>query len=344
MLQRYLAGYDPAQSEEFRFCDDPLRAHFLQDHVAALAKAYGFDLQVAVQRVDRPGAAYAAPLLLSPLWAFALDPSFLGDVDRMRYGYNVASPCKLPTPGATASVTPALEPEAWYDIHVVAKSTSPGLFADGKLPGVTFKTSRWRTPQGMFAGLGLTTAGQPVAASVMTGDLVVTAPAALAPAVVEDDDQAFQNALLALGLDGWPVASAPRLSRLWVSGADDDWLFAGLMVESPEPIHRPGRLDLTGLRLEMGSTGTAISFDIRRRDRAGARLIYLTSAPFTVVTHERFTFGHWPFPGRTGQLRPQYRTITPQLVLDAKARLGGAVTDIDGTLVIPARPGFAEDP
>ncbi len=55
MLERYLAGYEPTQSEEFRFCDDPLRAHFLQDHVAALAAVYGYTIAVAVRRVDRPG-------------------------------------------------------------------------------------------------------------------------------------------------------------------------------------------------------------------------------------------------------------------------------------------------
>ncbi len=64
MLERYLAGYDPAQSEEFRFCDDPVRAHFHQDHVAALGLAYGFDVKVATRRVDKAGAEYAQ------LWEF----------------------------------------------------------------------------------------------------------------------------------------------------------------------------------------------------------------------------------------------------------------------------------
>lgn len=343
MLQRYLAGYDPAQSEQFRFCDDPLRAHFLQDHVAALAKAYDFDLQVAVQRVDKAGPAYASPLLIAPDWSFATDRAFLSKVDQVRFDAALVSPCKVPTPGATATVNPPLEPEAWYDIHVRAKSAKPG-FEDGKLPGVTFHTSRWRSPQDMLSGLGLVTAAQPTPAIVVTGDLAVPSPASLAPLVAEGDDQAYQKALLALGLDGWPVAEAPRLSRLWFSTDVGGWRFAGLMIESPEPIHRPGRFDLEGLGLEMGNAGAPIRFDIRYRDRTGSRLIYLTPTPFQVVTRERVAFGHLPLPLGPDIRFPQFRKVTPTLVLKGKSSLSGAVQELSGTLVIPVAPGFSEEP
>ena len=158
MLERYLAGYDPAQSEQFRFCDDPLRAHFLQDHVAALAKAYDFDLQVAVQRVDRPGAEYASPLLMTPAWSYGTSREFLGETDKIRFDKAIASVCKMPTPGATATVNPPLEPQALYDIYILAKSLKPA-FGDGKLPGVAFQTSRWRSPSNMLAALGLASTG-----------------------------------------------------------------------------------------------------------------------------------------------------------------------------------------
>jgi hypothetical protein len=350
MIERYLAGYDPAQSEEFRFCDDPLFAHFRQDHVAALAKAYGFDIKVAVQRVDRPGPAYASPLLFLPDWSFGTDPLFLNEVEQLRYGYAIASSCKVPTPGATATVNPALEPEAWYDIHVLAKAIDPA-FKDGKLQGVTFKTSRWRKPSDMFAGLGFTTAGEPEPAVVMIGDLLITAPSALTPAVIENDDQAFQNALNALGLEGWPITDVPRLSRLWVSASAGGWLFAGLMVESPEPIHRPGRLELypEALTLAMGLAGTTVHFDIHRRDRSGSRLIYLTLTPFSVVTSE-----HMPVDeSLVDDDLPHLRIIVPQLLLTAKAIQPGTngrkdvvpiLVDIIGTLTLPSVPGFAEDP
>jgi len=182
---------------------------------------------------------------------------------------------------------------------------------------VTFKTSRWRTPQEMFEGLGFT-GGE---SDVMVGDLAVASPAALGTPVIEGDDQSFQNALLALGIEGWPVANAPRLSRLWIPNPAGGWLFAGLMVESPEPIHRPGRVDLEGLTLEMGAAGSTIHFDVRRRDRSGSRLIYMTTTPFTVTKRE---------------------DATTRLVLKARSTLDNLT--ISGSLIIPPAPGFSEDP
>jgi hypothetical protein len=323
LIERYLAGYDPGQSEEFRFCDDPLRAHFHQDHVAALAKAYGFDISVAVRRVDRSGQEHEAPLLLTPKWAFATDPTYLRPVDQIRYSYAVASPCILPTPGATASVVQPLEPEAWYEVYVLAKSGNPAM-ADGRLPGVTFRTSRWRSPLDMFVSLGFPTAGEPVPDGLVVGDLAISSPAALGTAVIEGDDQAYQRALLALGLDGWPVAGSPRLSRMWVPDDAGGWLFAGLMVESPEPIHRPGRVDLTGLTLKMDGAGAPTSFDIQRRDRSGSRLIYLTSQPLRIS------------PPAVGD--------PPQLLLKARSTLNNVTTDLSGVLSIPSAPTFSEEP
>ncbi|SDY88742.1 hypothetical protein [Nitrosomonas sp. Nm58] len=321
MIERYLAGYDPAQSEESRFCDDPLRAHFFQDHLAALAKAYGFEIKVAIRRVDRPGSAYKLPLLLVPEWSFAIDPTYLYKTDQIRYGYALASTCKMPTPGATATINQALEPEAWYEIYVLAESENH-TFADGRLPGVTFKTSRWRTPSGLFAGLGFSTDDEP--AKVIKGDLAIKPPATVGAAVIEGDDQAYQNALRFLGMDTWPIAESPRLSRMWVSNGNNGWLFAGLMIESPEPIHRPGRMELAGLTLEMSNAGAPISFDIRRRDRSGSRLIYLTTNPVPLVTDE--------FSG------------SPRLVLKAKSILNEVSTNINGLLTIPVAPDFSEDP
>ena len=355
MLQRYLAGYEPGQSEEYRFCDDPLRAHFLQDHVCVLARAYDFEIEVGVRRVDRPGPEYAEPSFFAPLWTFATNPEFLTEVDQVRYGYALASPCAGPTPGSTATVgLPELEPSAWYDVFVRARSTKPA-FKDGALPGVTFRTSRWRDPSGMFAALGFTTLGH-VPDTVVTGDLAIGDPSALDPAVILDDDQGFLNALAALGLEGWPPTDEPRLSLLWTQDATGAWLFAGLLIESPEPIHRPGRVDVTGLTAQMGRTGP-IAFGISRRDRSGTRLLYLSSTPFHVLTSERITIGEWPFDGGFGfdegddpfhfgrpRPRPRFRAIVPLLTLQSTTTLDGATASLPATLTIPAQPVFAGDP
>ncbi len=57
MLSRYLMAYTPAQTEDARFADDPVSAHFSSAHVITLAKAYGFSLKLGVRRVDIPGPA-----------------------------------------------------------------------------------------------------------------------------------------------------------------------------------------------------------------------------------------------------------------------------------------------
>jgi hypothetical protein len=352
MLERYLGGYEPGQSEEFRFCDDPLRAHFLQDHVAALALAYGFELQVAVRRVDRPGDQYAEPQVFGPTWSFITDPAFLGAIDQIRYQHALASSCLAPRPGATASVDlPALEPLAWYELYVRARSNEPG-FADGTLPGVTFRTSRWRDPDDMFSGLGFTTGGH-APAHVVSGDLAISDPSTVAPAIVIDDDQALQNALESVGLEGWPPTDEPRLSLLWTADASGAWLFAGLFLESPEPIHRPGRLEVTGLSAQMGSTGP-IGFDISRRDRLGARLLYLTSTPFRVLTAERIVIRRPPFGGPDpigGDDQPEgrlhqvsFRPIVPVLALQGTSIHDGTSTPFAAPLGIPAQPSFAGEP
>ena len=343
MLERFVAGYDPAQSVEFFLCDDPLRAHFLQDHVAALAGSYGFGLKVAVRRVDRPGPAYADALLVDPHLTFATDASFLGEVDQLRVSYAAASPCAVPTPGATATVTVPLEPEALYEVYVLAKAADPA-FADGRLPGVTFRTSRWRTPADLFSGLGLAVPGGPGAAPVLTGDLAISALPGLMPAVLESEDQPFQDALQVLGLEGWPAAETSRLSRLWVPAGVTGWLFAGLLIESPEPVHRPGRLEVEGLTLSMGRAGRSVRFDQRRRDRSGSRLLYLTSAPFRVITREPVAGRGGPLDPPPDGLRPRFRTITPQLTLSAQSRLSGAITPLSGLLTLPPAPAFSEEP
>ena len=348
MIERYLAGYEPAQSELFRFCDDPLRAHFRQNHVAALAKAYGFTLSVAVRRIDRAGDENATPTLFDLVWSFATNPVFLSPADQIRSDYAMTSRCDVPTPGATGTADTRLAPEAWYETYVLAKADDPDHVADGRLPGVTFRTSRWRTPEAMFAGLGLTvtSAAAPEPDPVMAGDLSIPSAALPGAPVIDGDDQAFQNALVALGLDGWPVATAARISRLWTPSGTGGWLFAGLMMESPEPIHREGRLELDPATptLEMGRAGAGITFGIRRRDSSGARLIWLTATPFAVVTRERIINPRWPLVRLWNQGLPRFTPIEPKLAIHAIGKGLGAGHDVTGTLAIPVAPAFAEDP
>lgn len=313
MLERYLAGYEPAQSEQFRFRNDPISAHFTQSHVPALADAYGFTVKTAVRRIDRPGAEHERPILLLPNWSFGLNREFLSAVDKVRFDALAGSVCKQPGPGGTATVTAELAPEAWYEAYVSAEFDDEPA---GRLPGVTFKTSRWRTPEEMLAGLGFeVTAPTALPAEVvLAGDLGIDSVAIGGGAVIAGDDQGLQNALTDLGLEGWPVTETPRQSRIWLPDGVGGWLFAGFMLESPEPIHRPGRVHFEGAALTLEG-GPPVGFDIRRRDSSGSRLLFLTSTPFQV-------------PAAPQQTR---------LVLTSNR---GQVAK----LTLPSAPGFAEDP
>src|SRR5262249_17776371 len=69
----------------------------------------------------------------------------------------------------------------------------------------------------------------------------------------------------------WPACTDPRTSVLW-RRVGSTWCCAGLLIESPEPIHRPGRLEV--LDLSYRSAGVITPFEIRHWDRIGCRLMF----------------------------------------------------------------------
>jgi hypothetical protein len=106
-----------------------------------------------------------------------------------------------------------------------------------------------------------------------------------------------------------------------------EWRCAGVMIESPEPMHRPGRLHVDALYLRMGFG--AIGFDLRMRDRSGSRLLFATSAPFA----PRVTRRGWFLP-----------PLPPALRLDCtELPIGQPAQSLRGWLEVPLRPSFAEE-
>jgi hypothetical protein len=304
MLERHLGGYTPAQSETDRFRNDPLQAHFSASHVTTLAKSYGYELKLGLRRVDAPGAD-GDEKVLNPVLSAILEPQYLGLVDKRRIEIAEIALCPVPKPGATLAGLEPLAPQAWYEVYVKVKAVDPDL-ADSRLPGTTFKTSRWFSPVDMLAGLGFTSpAGPP------TGDLSLAAAPALPVALGED--ARFEAALDGLGLDGWPLAGEPRVSVLWLrDGAG--WKCAGLLVESPEPIHRPGRCELEDLVLEPPA---GVTFTLARSDRNSSRLLFLASTPFTPAGPS-------------------------SLVLELVDRASGAT--VSGSVTLGAQPAFGDEP
>jgi hypothetical protein len=150
--------------------------------------------------------------------------------------------------------------------------------------------------------------------------------ATLAAKSAMDDDAAFDAMLAELGLDGWPAATEPRVSLLWRE-TGGQWRCAGVLLESPELINRPGRFHVDGLRLRMGPT--LVAFDIRMRDRSGSRLLFATTAPFVPRRTKQFVFQ---------PLRP------PMLGLDCTdLPIGQPSKSLQGWLDVPLRPSFTEE-
>lgn len=324
MLTRFLLGYTPAQSETARFCDDPLNVHFSASHVVSLAKVYGYSLQLGLRRVDVPGAD-GNPLVLVPNWIGLVEPDKLTGTDKRRFDVAIASPCPMPKPGGTLQALAPLETEAWYEIFTLAKSDDPAVL-DGRLDGVTFRTSRWRNPARMLAGIGFTPVPAPA-----SGDIELTQLPALAPATIDGSDADIEAALESLGLQGWPLASEPRVSLLWLrhDGAPSPaWSCAGVLLESPEPIDRSGRVELNALRLVMQPLPAGV-FDTRRSDRTRSRILWLCSAPFTPHTWRS------PLP-----FQP-WRMAHPTLALEMVDKVTGAL--LTGYVQLPLAPSFSEE-
>jgi hypothetical protein len=197
------------------------------------------------------------------------------------------NPCPWPQPGLTAKAKLALEPQARYSLAVHLPSLAGG--AEAVLPGVVFQTSRFRNEAELFADLGFEAAG----GAAVTGDLVVTMASVPGPAVLVSD-AGLDDTLRTLGLGPWPLARRGRASALWRNGAGT-WNLAGVFLESPEPINRPGRIVVKGL-----SAGPH-SFEIVRGNASGTRILYLTATPFVptsplTLQTDIYPTLPWPLP------------------------------------------------
>lgn len=310
LLERHLLGYTPSQAEQNWFRCDPLEAHFGVRHVAALAHAYGYDLKIGLQRVDVPGEPGKQRVLGGMLGALSQPHLLPTAADRYIHEIAESSPCVLPRPGVSLSPAQKLElaPRAWYEVHVALPALSQSGVSAGRLPGITFRTSRYCDVAEMASAIGFGFS-QP---GTHDGDVALalaTGSAVFPTAVIVDDDLAFEGAMAALGMEGWPVATEPRTSLLWRKGIDGKWLLGGVLIEGAEPVHRPRRCEVQGLRLVRVLAGatTATVFDVIRRDRSGSRLLYLASTPFPLSGPSQLElamhdFRHQPAVTKTGRL------------------------------------------
>lgn len=335
MLRRFVRGMRPAQSELNRFAVDPVDVHIGVSHAAALADAYGWNLGAEARRADLPASAGAAAAVKRPKLTFhwPSNTGFMTQGEAALFAAVANSPCTLAPPGgAVARAAPKLDTGCWYDFSLVARRKS-GAGASQKITLVSFRTSRWRDAPALLEGLGF---GRLLPGNSQ-GDLAVPGASHAAAAAwplparglfESADDAEFDAALAALGLDGRPEVSAPRLTQLWCRRAGLDpqgWLCCGLLLESPEPVHRPGRLELQSVDLLMGAAGAGVRFDSIWRDRSGSRIVLGTTTPFAPVTTRQGVV----FRGPRLRLRMQ------------DLRVGAAARSLQGWLWLREAPLFA---
>jgi len=240
------------------------------------------------------------------------------------------SPCDVPIAGGTARVPAALETSAAYDFAVSVPRK--GATLGPSLRGVTFTTSRYRNPREQMSALGFGTAGLLGAGLTrLEGGLPASTQllpllAGMPTALTEDSDASFAAALSDAGLPDWASDDGlARTSVLWVD-VEGVWNVVGILLESPEPLHRPHRLWLGSL------TSAAVTFEIRRGDSAGIRQLFLSRNPFVPVGQQ--------FMGITV---PTTVDLTVDEHPDAKPTDSPAPSSFVVSATLPRVPAFAEE-
>lgn len=289
---RYLIGVEPANGRATQFTGDPIWAHFDAGHVKQLLEQYGRTLAIEIRRTDpkpqsTPAAldALIAPLPLTLAW-LAL-PDALQPV-----GYQLIhealkeAPCLPgtgPMGGASVAVTAPLEPEADYDLNVVATKGSDRAV----VLATRFRTSRYASPAAMLEALGY---GATATGLFLPDDLVVPDEAVLPAGGFVEGDAALDAALAAIDAETLALPALEAKSYvLWrFDAATTSWLVEGLLVDSLEPMKREltmivGGVATPGVRIEPASAAVgAHTLTPYRANARWTRVWLRPAAPFAV--------------------------------------------------------------
>ncbi|MGV9599913.1 hypothetical protein ACWDR1_24955 [Streptosporangium sandarakinum] len=282
-LSRYLTGYTPADHELFHFTGDPVSATFRAPYIARLAERMGRGIGLAARRTDlRTGphafqlAAPSGILLADGAHGPGMSASDLIGPAALRLG------CPAPSDGARITAAFPLRPRTPYELSVGLPLTGavfrPG---DPELDGITFTTSAYRGPEELMEAFNLRPdAGDLATAPASHGDLALgpggDGGAAALSGLVDgsvSDDAELEQVLARLGLPPLRPVTEPRSTVLWALTAAGRWGVAGLLLESPEPLIRPGRMGLSGA--DLGGT----AFPVLRTSRTGTRTLWLLRDP-----------------------------------------------------------------
>ena len=293
---RYLIGVEPADGRGVQFTEDPIWAHFDNGHVEQLLDQYSRELQIEVRRTDPPPQstpadliAVLAPIPLTLQW-YSL-PTGLQPAGYARLNEAIlASPCLsdgAPLGGASIAATGPLEPDADYDLRVLAPlgsgNDTPVVLA------TRFHTSRYPTPRAFIDALGYPSAHT---GPYLPDDVIIPDGAAWPTGDFEESDSALDAALAAVDAETLPLPTQrARSYAFWrFDTARDRWVIEALLVDSFEPMKRlrtvvetGATVPSTGVRLEVthASVG-ALRFELFRTNANWTRALLLPSSPLAL--------------------------------------------------------------
>jgi hypothetical protein len=241
---------------------------FVVDHLTELAEIYDSVLTLTARRTDAaPGTPPADPAPQAIPVPTPADPGVMVDpvvisaftfLDQKRFVFAESQDhpggCRTRRPGAAANVGVSLEPSAAYRVTLTVDRVG-GALGLGHGPVIAesmFATSRYADAPSMFLELGFATGG------AATGPVPFPLPdSATMPAA----DSTFEVVLSALQLDGYRTGARGGSAALW-KRQGQQWLFAGVLVECPEPIERPDRVHVLGVLV--GDLEVSPIWDARR--------------------------------------------------------------------------------
>ncbi len=291
-LIRYVQGAQPTGGLP-HLLDDPIRVSFSVDYLPKLLEIYGYDARVEVRPSDVdtgsvPTGSHPFDVVTAVSLLAGVEPMFLLPVEQRINEVIPTSPCLSETSptGSTVDVLADLDPVRGYDVILVAHPTGAGR--DVPIGRWHFRTSRYRDVGEILTECGLDVSGaNPVAPADVLLDLPGGWPAGLP--TKEFDDRTFDTWVSALGRDPWPMSSTGRATTLWVPPAagGTDWLLAGLLLEAPEPLARPGRISVSARIGGTAFTTLASTGNGTRLLLAPATTVVVTSTDvLTVAAHD----------------------------------------------------------
>jgi hypothetical protein len=289
---RYLIGVEPANGRATQFTGDPIWAHFDAGHVKQLLEQYGRTLAIEIRRTDpkpqsTPAAldAVIAPLEVTLVW-LALPDAMQPVGYQLIHEALKEAPCLSgtgPMGGASVAVTAALEPEADYDLNVVATKAGDRAV----VLATRFRTSRYASPAAMLDALGY---GATATGLFLPDDLIVPDEAVLPAGGFVEGDAALDAALAAIDAETLALPERePKSYVLWrFDAVTTSWLVEGLLVDSLEPMKREltvivGGVATPGVRIAPASAAVgAHSMTLYRANSRWTRVWLRPAAPFGV--------------------------------------------------------------